>query len=728
MSWFEEQIKTRRTYDENELADAYARVAASVVGKSGIPRFTLDDAAAADSAVDAVMAYYGMKAADVPDSVTDAMDRIDYAIRPSGIMRRQVRLEGKWWKDATGAYLATLEGGVPVAVLPDRFRGYIYVDPRMHRKIRINKTTCSNLSAEALCFYRPLPQHSLTLADLGSFMFHALEGKDYILMILATFVATSIGLLPAIVNKLLFSRIIPSGMPSLIAPIGALMVGMTVSQSLVTITSSVICSRLATKLQTQMEAATYARVLLLPPSFFNKYAPGDLSSRVSTMHQIVMVMSQMVFETGLTSVFSLMYVWQIFTFAPQLALPALVVVLAEVAASMLVTVMTARYNREQMKESSRHSGVTPAILHGVQKIKLAGAERRAFAHWMRSYAKESDRTYSRPALLLAGPALVPLIGMVGTMTIYFLAATTEVSVADYMAFNTAFGSVSGALTAMIGITNIVATVRPMLEMVEPIMKAVPETLSTQRQVTSVRGAISVSNVSFRYGEGMPLVLDKLSLNIRPGEYVAIVGRTGCGKSTLMRLLLGFEKPTRGSIYYDREDIANVDIRSLRSNVGVVMQNGTLFQGPLYMNITVSSPKATLEDAWEAAELAGIADDIRKMPMGMQTLISEGSGGISGGQRQRILIARAVCGKPKILMLDEATSALDNITQKHVSDALTGLKCTRIVIAHRLSTIRYADRVVMLEDGGIVEDGTYDELVAANGKFAELVRRQQLDGE
>jgi ABC-type bacteriocin/lantibiotic exporter with double-glycine peptidase domain len=316
----------------------------------------------------------------------------------------------------------------------------------------------------------------------------------------------------------------------------------------------------------------------------------------------------------------------------------------------------------------------------------------------------------------------------GTVILYWLAAGTGVTTADYMAFSTAFGSVSGSLATLAGTAATFATLRPLLELIEPVMEAVPEAIESQRQIETVRGGIEVSNLSFRYAANTPLVLDNVSLRIRPGEYVAIVGRTGCGKSTLMRLLLGFERQSKGAIYYDGQDITGVDIRSLRRQIGVVMQNGRLLSGDILMNITVACPRATLEDAWEAAEIAGIADDIRRMPMGMQTLLSEGGGGISGGQRQRLLIARAVCGKPKFLMLDEATSALDNVTQRHVSEALENLKCTRVVIAHRLSTIRHADRIIMLEDGKIVESGSYDELVAAQGAFADLVARQQLGGE
>ena len=255
----------------------------------------------------------------------------------------------------------------------------------------------------------------------------------------------------------------------------------------------------------------------------------------------------------------------------------------------------------------------------------------------------------------------------------------------------------------------------------------PREVSEGKQViTRLAGGVEVNNVTFRYNDNMPNVLDNLSLKITPGQYVAIVGATGCGKSTLMRLLLGFETPQRGAVYYDGRDIATLDLKSLRRRIGVVMQNGKLFTGDIFSNITISAPQLTMDEAWDAAELAGIADDIRAMPMGMHTLISEGSGGISGGQRQRMMIARAVAPKPKILMLDEATSALDNLTRKKVSESLDKLKCTRIVIAHRLSTIKQCNRIIFLEKGHIVEDGTYDELISLGGKFAELVERRRLD--
>ncbi len=237
----------------------------------------------------------------------------------------------------------------------------------------------------------------------------------------------------------------------------------------------------------------------------------------------------------------------------------------------------------------------------------------------------------------------------------------------------------------------------------------------------------MNHVAFRYNEKMPYLFKDLSFKIKSGEYVAFVGKSGSGKSTIMRLLLGFEIPERGSVIFGKHDLSQIDVRSFRkTTVGVVLQSAGLISGSILDNITIGSPKATLDDAWRAAEIAGIAEDIRNMPMGMHTMISEGTGGISGGQKQRIIIARSVCSKRKVLMLDEATSALDNITQRAVSESLAQLDCTRIVVAHRLSTVKNCDRIMVVDDGAIAEEGTYDELIAKNGLFAELVRRQRLE--
>ena len=329
-------------------------------------------------------------------------------------------------------------------------------------------------------------------------------------------------------------------------------------------------------------------------------------------------------------------------------------------------------------------------------------------------------------LLKMQSALVLAVSLLGTVWLYYEAVRSGVSASAYLAFFAAYGALTGAFTAFANLATQAAQIAPILEMAEPILSTEPERSEGKETVAKLSGGIELSNVTFRYAENSPYILNGLNLRVKAGEYLAIVGKTGCGKSTLMRLMLGFETPEKGAIYFDRKDMRSLDLQSLRRKMGVVTQDGSLFTGDIFSNITVSAPQLNLDQAWEAAEMAGIADDIRAMPMGMHTFISEGQGSISGGQKQRLMIARAIAPKPKILLFDEATSALDNKTQKQVADALAGLKCTRIVIAHRLSTVRNCDRIIVLDSGVIAEQGSYDDLIRKGGIFAELVERQRID--
>ena len=438
------------------------------------------------------------------------------------------------------------------------------------------------------------------------------------------------------------------------------------------------------------------------------------------------MLANFMFSLGLTGLSSLMYVNQIFNFAPSLVIPSIIIIFVSILLSVMSSTLQIKISGEQMKLAAEGSGLSYALVTGIQKIKLSGAEKRAFSKWLNHYARESEYVYNPPLFLKVNSVLVTAVSLIGNIVLYYIAVRTNIGQSNFFAFNTTYGMVMGAFSSLATMALSVARLRPILEMAEPILEEVPEIAENKEIITNVRGNIELSNVFFRYDEKSPYIVNNLSLKIKAGEYVAIVGKTGCGKSTLMRLLLGFEKPEKGAIYYDGKDLERIDLKSLRRKIGTVMQSGGLFQGDIYSNIAISKPSLTLDEAWEAAEIAGMADDIRDMPMGMQTIISEGQGGISGGQKQRIMIARAVAPKPKILFFDEATSALDNKTQKQVSNALDALKCTRVIIAHRLSTIKHCDRILVLEGGKIIEEGTYDELVAKNGFFAELVERQRLD--
>ena len=725
MNWFESQIDIREREDAKAVERAYVELASSISNRS--QRWVISsDAKSVDTAVIECLRHLGVKPGAVPDSVTDADTRIDFICRPSGTLRRVVRLTGDWYIGSIGVMLGKLKTGEQIAILPRGSRKCYYRDPKTGRKVIVNKKVAAGIEPEAIHFYRPFPQGKMTLRDLALYALRILDPGDFAQILIAASITTLMGLFPAWANQIAFGTVIPSGREDLIFPIAGLLFGATISSALIAICRNLVMEGISAKLRITVEAAAFGRLLMLPTSFFKQYASGNLASRLSQINLLVDQLVSVAFGSGLSALFSLLYVAQIGMYAPVLAGPALIVAIIQAVLTVVVAFISARSQRAAMQANADSSGMVTALLNGVSKIKLAGAEDRAFARWASGYSQYAKAMYNRPMLERTLPAMVTFVGMIGTVVLFYFAGTTKLSVADFTSFNVAYGQVTAAFSMLAGMASQVSQIGPMVEMVSPMLEAEPEVSEDKPSVGELSGGIDVSNVSFRYNEGSPYVLKDLSFRVKPGEYVALVGKSGCGKSTIIRLLLGFEKPERGTIFYGRYDASRVDLRSLRRSIGVVMQDGKLFMGDIAGNITISNPQATLDDAWEAAEIAGIADDIRKMPMGMQTLLMEGSGGISGGQRQRIMIARAVCGKRKILMLDEATSALDNVTQRHVTESLDQLNCTRLVVAHRLSTVRHCDRILVVDDGHIAEEGTYDELIEQNGLFAELVRRQRLD--
>lgn len=403
--------------------------------------------------------------------------------------------------------------------------------------------------------------------------------------------------------------------------------------------------------------------------------------------------------------------------------------------------------RNMAEAKNKTSGILQQIFTGLMKFRVKGAEEQAYHLWGEKFAEEWKWNYSARVLKNYNAVIVAVQPILLALVLYYfglreLAETTKagvasgaektledvfavgelMSVATFIAFQAAYTAFNASLNAIMPVLEQLSVVRPLIENLKPILDAEPEVVEEKMEADVLSGAFTVKHLSFSYGEGLPEVLHDLSFSVAAGEHVAIVGRSGCGKSTLIRLLLGFESPTSGAIYYDGQDLADLDLPSVRVQMGVVLQNGQLMTGDIYRNI-VGASDLTLDDAWAAEEAAGIADEIREMPMQMQTVVSEGSTNISGGQRQRILIAKALAMKPAIVVCDEATSALDNRTQAIVTESLDRLKATRVIVAHRLSTIRHADRISVLDEGRIAESGTFDELVAKNGLFASFVKRQ-----
>ena len=726
MGWFDNQIKTRREADQQLLDDSFIKIAGVVLGQRNAEKMG-DERIVTKNAIDDILQYYHCKTTDLPKEVKTENEQLDYCLRPHGLMRRVVKLEEGWYKDAYGPMLGyTKEDGIPVALIPGRIFGYYFKDPKTGKQVKLNKSTEKMLDTEAVCFYRPLPQKKLGIPDLLLYMKRCVTLSDIILIFASALSVSAVGLIMPRLTATLTGAVLKSGRNDALIAIAICMICVSFSSQLLSSVSGFISSRLSTKTSLGVQSSMMMRLMTLPANFFRKYSAGELRSRSQSVNQLCTILMGMVMSTGLTSVTSLIYITQIFSYTPMLVVPSLIVIITTVVFSTVSTLVQIKINKKQMELAAQESGMSYAMITGIQKIKLAGAEKRIFAKWLGHYSKVAELTYNPPMFIKLNTVISTAISLFSTIVLYYLAIKSGIDQPSYFAFTSAYGMLSGAFMSLSGTALSAARIKPSLEMAEPFLKTEPETSENKEIVTRISGGIEMDHISFRYDEGRPLVIDDMSLKIRPGEYVAIVGKTGCGKSTLMRLLLGFEKPEKGSVRFDGKDINSLDLPSLRKKIGTVMQDAGLFQGDIYSNIVITAPELTLDDAWEAAEKAGIADDIRAMPMGMNTIIAEGQGGISGGQRQRLMIARAIAPKPKLLMFDEATSALDNKTQKQVSEALDAMGCTRIVIAHRLSTIKHCDRILVLDGGHIIEDGTYDELIGNKGYFAELVERQRLD--
>ncbi len=723
MSWFDEQIRQRKAEDDQVFREALLEAAGSVMGET---MFTMDDRALTGGALERILRFYHLRYNEAPESIKTLEGQLEYILHPQGMMYREIRLKDGWQRDATGAFLGFLEeSNTPVALIPTGFRGYRCYDPSSDQSWIVTKKSAARLKKEAYCFYRPFPQKKLDIPELFKYILGCMRPMDFLLVFAVTLMTTLVGKLVPKLTNMLYGSVLDHKSISVLMAMAVFMICVKVSQLTITTGSQLISSCVQMRLDLSIESAAMMRVLSMPPSFFREYSSGDLSSRMQSVSSLCSALVSAVLSSGLTSLVSLLYVTDIFRYTPALVVPSLAIIALTIGMSVLTLVLETSRQKKIMEQEAKTMGISFALVNGIQKIRLAGAEKRSFAHWANSYNRSAQLLYNPPMVLKINAVINEAIRLGGTIALYAIALGGAVTMKDYMSFNAAYGMVMGAFSSLVGVVMVFARIKPVLDLASPILNTIPETKEQGEVLTSLKGSIEMNNVTFRYVKDGPKIIDNMSLKIHAGEYVAIVGPSGCGKSTLMRLLLGFEKPEQGGIFYDGRNLAKINLQSLRRRIGTVMQQGGLFNDSIYANIAISAPSLSMEDAWKAAEIACIADDIREMPMGMHTMISEGQGGISGGQKQRLMIARAIAPKPSILIFDEATSALDNIAQKKVTEALDSLNCTRIVIAHRLSTIRSCSRILYLGNGRVLEEGTYEELMEKKGLFAEMVERQQI---
>ena len=671
---------------------------------------------------------------EIPEHVSgeSAGEIINILARRNGIKTRDLVLTPDWWRRDGPSFIGFKTGvdntSRPLAILSDWRGRYRALDPETGGGV-LNAATAKDIALHGVALYTPLPKR---VEDKGALFRYAMQqrGDDLRLLIGAGILGGLLALMIPILTGQILANFIPRAEIALwVAALCALLL-VAVGCALFEIVRALSLLRLEGRVDERLQSAIWSRLVSLPAPFFRNYTAGDLADRANGISELRQMLTGAVTQAALSGVFSIFSLALLFYYSWTLTLTVCALLLLLAGAIWFFSLGQLRHYREVFRTHGALYGFVFQMISGLAKLRVAHAENYALTHWAERYARQKQENlaalYWAAGQFVTGSVFTPLaLILVLAFVHYQLLGGVEqpgFDLADFLSFNAAFAQLT---VAVIGLTNAATTfvsALPLFERVQPILAAEPELSSEGVDPGILKGELEFANVSFRYAEDAPVVIDNMSFRINQGDYVAFVGSSGCGKSTIYRLLLGFEQPASGTVFLDGHDLASLNLTEVRRNMGVVLQNGRIMAGSIFENIAGMSP-LTLNDAWAALRAAALEDDIRAMPMDIRTIVPEDGAGFSVGQKQRLLIARALARKPRILLFDEATSALDNRSQATVQAALKKLNVTRIVIAHRLSSVRDVEKIYVVQHGSIVESGDYEQLMAQDGVFAALSRRQ-----
>ncbi|MCH5187243.1 MAG: NHLP bacteriocin export ABC transporter permease/ATPase subunit [Oscillospiraceae bacterium] len=651
---------------------------------------------------------------------------VENIARISHFTCRKIILEENWYKNDLGGVLAfSTDSNKPYACIPNKNGGYTAYDGETGERFTVTKKFAEGLGISGYMCYRPFENKTMNIGRLILFGLRSIRLSDIVNLLLMTLIGSAIGLFIPMLNQQLYDTYIPAGASSAFIQICCVILAFMIGNVAFSVVKNLAGFRITSRITYDVQSAAYDRLFNLPESFFRQYDSGDLAQRVMGIGGFADSLINMLLSSVLTLIFCIVYLIRMFGYSGILTSVSIAMVVVYAAVMVTLSLKTIKYEKEAMTLGGKVNAVMYQLLSGIAKIRIAGVEDRALFEYLKPYIKLRENNIKSKKIELGLSTFSIIANSLFSIVLYILMIKTNnnMSVGIFIAFTSAFGSFASSVMGLAQTAVSANYIKPSYERIKPILETAPEYDDADEMPGDISGDIELSNVSFAYDENSSTVLNNINLHISPGEYIGIVGPSGCGKSTLLKLLLGFEKPTSGKIYYDGRDIEKVDKRELRKKLGVVLQDGKLISGSIYENITITAPKATYADVNAVVRAVGLEKDIEQMPMGLHTVLSEDCGTISGGQQQRILIARAIVGKPKILYFDEATSALDNLTQAMVCESLDKLNATRLVIAHRLSTIIGCDRIIVIDNGSIAEQGSYQELMEKRGLFYELASRQ-----
>ncbi len=526
----------------------------------------------------------------------------------------------------------------------------------------------------------------------------------------------------------LVDRVVPRGDEHLLLILGAGMLGLVAFQFLASLIRSHLLLHLRTYLDARMTLGFLDHMTDLPYDFFQRRSAGDLMMRLNSNTTIREILTSGALSGLLDGALAILYLVILFAASAEMALLVVVLAIFQVGTFVVTRRRQHDLNAQSLSTQARSQAYQVEMLAGMETLKSVGGEKRAAEHWSGLFVDTLNVSLDRGRLQANIDAFAGTLRLASPLLILAYGATLvlngELTLGTMLGLNAVAAGFLGPLANLVATATQLQLLGSYLERIDDVMKTPPEQDKTKVRLTPpLRGGLTLEHVSFRYGPAAPLVVTDVSIDIQPGQFVAIVGRSGSGKSTLARLLVGLYAPTSGRILYDGMDLAELEVRSLRRQMGIVPQTPFLFGASVRQNIALQDPSLPLEDVTHAARLACIHDELLAMPMGYETLLLDGGASLSGGQRQRVALARALVHKPAVLLLDEATSSLDAVTEAQVQASLSRLRSTRVVIAHRLSTVVNADVILVMQDGHLVEQGTHTLLLARGGPYATLVGAQ-----
>jgi ABC-type bacteriocin/lantibiotic exporter with double-glycine peptidase domain len=548
-------------------------------------------------------------------------------------------------------------------------------------------------------------------------------------IIVMSLILRLLALVMPLLTGMIIDKVVPRADYDLLYVCLASIGGMTAFNLIAEVVRMHLLLHLRIALETRMTLSFLDHMVSLPYSFFQRRSSGDLMLRVDSNSTVRETVTSKSMSAVIDGVFVLLYAVVIFYVNPTLGLITIVMSGAEAAVFLCARPTYQRLLAADLDKGAKTHSYMVQMLGGMETLKCAGAERLGVEKWSNLYTDELNVKMQRAkvsayvdsirsAVAALGPLLILTIGATSVMT-------NQMSLGMMLAMNSLATSLFGPLSALVSSALDLQLMKGHMDRIDDVLQTpVEQDRDAAQQPPRLRGHVSVTNLSFKYGDQAPLVVQDVSIDITPGMSVALVGPSGSGKSTLLNILAGLYKPVGGQVTYDGKPLHDMDVRAVRQQIGIVPQHPFIFGGTLRENVALTAPGAQLDRIMAACKVSSLHDDITQMPMGYDTVISDGGGSLSGGQRQRVAIARAVIRNPGLMLLDEATSALDNSTEKRVIENLERLRCTRITVAHRLSTVRNADLIVVMDKGKIVEQGNHDQLLSHNGLYAQLIQASQ----